>query len=440
MARAPNIIVVLTDDQGYADMGCQGHPLLQTPNMDRLAREGIRFTDFYSGASICSPSRAALLTGCYAMRFGIARPHTHEQLDGLPAGLPTLPRLLRQNGYATGLIGKWHLGKGDDALPTRHGFDEFFGFLSTNNSFPIQADLERVAPATNWRDGASIDTMRDDVEARVFRRVPYYRGGTVSEYPADLDRMTERLTGEALEFIDRHAEQPFFLMLAHAMPHYPLGVSPGAIGVSRFRGGPSGLYGDVIERLDWSLGRILDRLESLNLSEHSILVFTSDHGGAKPSSPYATGASNAPLSGYKDQVAEGGHRVPCLLHAPGRIPAGRTEQTLFAMMDWLPTLAHAAGIEDLRLPVCDGSDFWPFLQGTTTTPERHHYAYFQSERIAAVRHGAWKLQVAGPAKAPALFHLPDDPSETTNLASRHPEKVDALGQLLQRLETEILGH
>lgn len=419
--QRPNIVFIIADDQGYADAGCQGHPTLETPEIDRLAADGVRLTSFYAGASVCSPARVALLTGQYPVRHGITTALTHEELKGLAPGTPTLPRWLQAAGYETALIGKWHLGKGDDALPNRHGFDHFFGFLSTNNSYPTPEEIapERLAPAITWNDGADLLAMQAASRDKTAVRVPYVRDGRVVEYPADNARHTERLTAEAIAFIRAKHDKPFFLLLAHAMPHYPL-AEP---------------YPKVIADLDRSLGEIRRALAEIGEDKNTIIVYTSDNGAAA-GGRYFTGASNAPLSGGKGDAREGGHRVLCIVAAPGLIPAGRVSDQLVAMMDFYPTLLAAAGATLPRTVRFDGTDHWPFFRGAGEFSARESYAYFVGPRLAALRVGARKYERAGEGPA-RLFDVTADLAEKRDLAAEQPAALRELAARFEAAANEI---
>jgi arylsulfatase A len=436
--RRPNVIFILTDDQGMGDLGCYGNALVATPNVDRLAAEGVRLTSFYAGSPVCSPSRAALLTGAYPSRSGITRALSHEALEGLDPSLPTLAKQFKRAGYATGIIGKWHLGKGLAYSPLRHGFDSFFGTLSTNNGYVIAEEVtpERISPDCVWHDAASAESIRGDAGKKLNTRFPFVRDDQIVEYPADTTTLTERYTQEALQFIRRHRDEPFFLYLPHSMPHYPVRVSDAFRGRSRQRSGPDGIYGDVTEALDWSTGQIMHALKEAGLERDTILVYTSDNGAAEPSSRYYTGASNGPLRGSKNGAYEGGHRVPCIVWAPGRLPAGRTVDHIVTMMDFYPTLAGQAGFALPAGHTLDGVDAWPALQGQNAVEPRSYF-YLAGDTYRAVRHGRWKLHQG---RTTELFDLQSDVGETTNLAAEHPERVRELEQRLTAARQTLIPH
>jgi arylsulfatase A-like enzyme len=343
-ARPPNFIVILADDFGYGDLGCCGSREIATPHLDRMAAEGVRFTDFHVTASICSPSRASLLTGCYAQRAGMPFVLFPTEPKGLPPEEITLAELLKQCGYTTACIGKWHLGFLPPFRPARQGFDYFFGLPYSNDSAKQPADKRFdpvLAPA----------------------ELPLMRGDEILEAPVNQETLTERYTEEAIRFIRQNQSRPFFLYLPHTFPHRPLYAS------GRFRGkSRGGLYGDTVECLDWSAGQILYTLKELGLDDRTLVLFTSDNG-APPASkrPEEGGGSNGPLRGWKFTAYEGGFRVPAIFRWPGKIPAGRVCQELATTMDLFPTFAKLAGAKPPRDRMMDGKDIWPLL----TQPGAH---------------------------------------------------------------------
>src|SRR4051812_49129439 len=325
----PNIVVILADDLGYGDLGCYGSAKIRTPSLDRMAREGMRFTDFAAAAALCTLSRVAFMTGCYPGRVGLAtgvlRP---DAKIGLHPDEITIAELLKARGYATTAIGKWHIGFRGAMRPMGQGFDSYYGVLH---------NLDRFETVAFEREGG----------------MPVLRGDAVVERPADPAVLTGRYTEEALEFIEAHRTRPFFLYLAHQMPHIPFDASP------RFKGkSGAGLYGDAVEELDWGTGQILERLRALGLAESTLVVFTSDNGPERN-----TPGSAGPLRGTKHTVDEGGLRVPFLAWWPGHVPSGTACRELVANMDLLPTLAHLAGASPPADRVIDGKDFTPLLLG-----------------------------------------------------------------------------
>jgi len=371
--RPPNFIIIFADDQGYRDLGCYGSPNIKTPNVDRMAKEGVRFTDFYVGAPICSPSRAALMTGCYPSRVGLGnwvlRP---DSRIGIHPNEVTIAELLKRQGYATGCIGKWHLGFLPPFVPTSQGFDYYFGLYHN-------LDLEA-------------DYLADE------GGVPIIRNGQVVKRPADPAELTELYTEEAIGFIRRNKDKPFFLYLPHTMAHQPLGIS------ERFKGkSAGGLYGDVIECLDWSTGQILDTLRQLGLDRNTIVVYTSDNGPGP-------GGSALPLRGRKLTTYEGGLRVPCIVWGPGRVAAGAVCREIATSMDFYPTFTALAGAKMPTDRVIDGRDIRALLTEPTSAKSPHDAFFYHGSlgELVAVRSGKWKLFLN---PQPVLYDLEADISE-----------------------------
>jgi arylsulfatase A-like enzyme len=374
--RPPNFIIIFVDDQGYQDLGCYGAEKIKTPRIDRMAAEGIRFTDFYVAAPLCSPSRAALLTGCYPTRIGmgnwVLRPDSNR---GIHPDEVTLAELLKTRGYTCGCIGKWHIGFREPFRPLKQGFDCYYGLLHN-------LDLE-------------VEYLADE------GGVPLLRGDEVVQRPAKPEELTERYTTEALEFITRNQDRPFFLYLPHTMAHHPLAVSEHFAGKSS-----AGLYGDVIECLDWSTGQILDGLEELDLVDNTYVVYTSDNG---PTSIYA---ESPILRGRKLQTYEGGMRVPCVVWAPGRIPPRQVCSELVTAMDFYPTFARLAGAKLPGDRVIDGRDITRLLFGEAGARSPHDAFFYHGNfgELAAVRSGKWKLHFNPEL---VLYDLEADPGEQT---------------------------
>ncbi len=407
----PNFVLLFADDLGYGDLGCYGHPIIRTPNLDRLARQGIRLTSFYAAAPTCSPSRASLLTGRYGIRCGLPYTIGPESTRALSRDVPTLAEVLKEAGYATAAIGKWHLGHSKpEYLPLGRGFDYYFGLLYSNDMTPP------------W------------VKTR--RPLKLYRNNEPVEYPVKVDLLTQRYTEEAVNFIRKNRNRPFFLYLPYSMPHLPLGAS------ERFRGrSRAGLYGDVVEELDWSVGRILEELRSLGLEENTFVVFTSDNGpwlhlpprmlqgGVKP---WHVG-SPGPLRGAKATTYEGGLRVPCIIRWPAGLPSGKVLPDLFSTLDIFPTFVAAAGLKvkgDL-----DGENILPYLRGEPLRREREFY-YFMNQYLEAVRVGPWKYRFGidriSRQLREELFHLELDPSERYNMLEQERKLAERLREQLLR--------
>ncbi len=401
----PNFVIIFADDLGYGDLACFGHPTIHTPHLDRMAREGMKFTQFYSAASVCTPSRAALLTGRLPARSGMCSNRRRvlfpDSLGGLPADEITLAEALKSVGYATACVGKWHLGHLPKYLPTRHGFDRYFGIPYSNDMRPT----------------------------------PLLRGEDEVEEPADQTTLTRRYTDEAVKFIRENQEQPFFLYFPHSFPHVPLFASDDFLGKSR-----RGLYGDVVEELDASVGRILSTLRDLDLDEKTLVIFTSDNG------PWLTqdleGGTAGLLRDGKGSTWEGGMREPTLAWWPSRIEAGRVERALASTMDLFATFSSLANVPLPNDRSLDSYDLSPLLFESGESA-RETLFYYRGYQLMAVRRGPWKAhfitQTAYRGKAPVehnpplLFHLEHDPREKFNVAEKHPE-------ILALIQNDVRAH
>jgi len=415
----PNFVIFLTDDQGYNDVECFGSPNIKTPNFDRMACEGIKLTSFYVGSPICGPSRAALMTGSYPMR--IAEPKNRKNLHTEAHDKEIMiPEVLKAQGYATALIGKWHVGGG----PNKQGFDYFFGTPKFNGYTKLinQADFRASVMRNN-------KTVIDYVEQ------------------LEMDQLTTMYTEEALKFIELKKDQPFFLLLSHNMPHVPLGVS------DKFRGkSKGGLYGDVIEELDWSLGEVTGKLKELDLDKNTVVVFLSDNGPWIEDKIGDHAGHADPLRGSKMKSWEGGPRVPCIMRWPGQIPAGQTCDQITTAMDLLPTFAALANAPLPTDGTIDGKNIFPLVSGKTKQSPHDAYFFYCYTQLHGVRSGRWELVLPRPAK-PAwmswwarmidevnqvqLFDLKNDIGETTNVADKHPEIVKRLMGLIENARQEL---
>jgi arylsulfatase A-like enzyme len=421
--QRPNIVLIFCDDMAYADIGPYGSKT-PTPNLDRLAKEGMRFTDFYVAQPVCSASRAALLTGCYPNHVGIQGALNPTARHGINRNEVTLAEILKARGYATAVYGKWHLGHHAEFLPTRHGFDEYFGLPYSNDMWPKH-------PTSKFPD------------------LPLIEGEKTVELNPDQSQLTTRYAERAVKFIERNKDEPFFLYVAHSMPHVPLFVS------DKFRGKSGrGLYGDVIMEIDWSVGEILNALKKHGLGEKTLIIFTSDNG---PWLSYGNHAGSAgPLREGKMTAFEGGSRVPCLMRWPGKIPADRICRELATTMDLLPTFAKLVGAE-LPPHKIDGKDIWPLMAGKrgARTP-REAFFYYWGEELQAVRSGKWKLHFPHNFSTPEppgadgqpgkmvtrqigleLFDLESDAGESTNVADRHPDVVRRLEALAEKCRDDL---
>jgi uncharacterized sulfatase len=443
-AEKVNVVVILADDLGWGDLGCYGHPAFKTPNLDRMAREGARLTHFTVPVPYCAPTRGSLLTGRYPMRHGLVRnPFPREDLGGVrgdagDVGLAesevTLAEALQGAGYRTGMVGKWHLGHQPRFYPTRQGFQEYFGILYSNDMHPVKlVDGEREV-----------------------------------EYPVVQATLTRRYTERALRFLEENKDRPFFLYLAHAMPHKPLAVSE-----DFYKKSGAGLYGDAVAELDWSVGRVLDSIRALGLDGRTLVWFTSDNG------PWYGGSAGG-LRGMKGLSFEGGLRVPLIARWPGRIPAGRVSHEPAVVMDLFATSLQAAGVAPPAGRTIDGRDILPLLTSDAKSP---HEAVFSSRagQVVTVRSGRWKLHLLAPdgarekawapdekwtdprapdgvrllapfeqahpsqypgargtpVTAPALFDLEDDPAEQKNVAEAHADVVGRLRALAQQFTSDL---
>jgi arylsulfatase A-like enzyme len=428
--RPPNVVLIYCDDLGWGDLGCFGNRRIRTPHIDRLARQGTRFTSFYVAQAVCSASRAALLTGCYANRLGIHGALGPKQKIGLHPDEMTLAEVLKPRGYATAIVGKWHLGRPVELLPTRQGFDEYFGLPYSNDMWP-----ENPNAAKN-----------------TYPPLPLIDGERVIEEMPDPSQLTRRYTERAVSFIDRNASGPFFLYLAHSMPHVPLFVGSRFAGRSR-----QGLYGDVIEEIDASVGEVLQALKRHRIEDDTLVIFTSDNG---PWLSYGQhGGSAGPFREGKGTSFEGGIRVPCVMRWPGHIPKGRTNDTPLMTIDVLPTVARLAGAPLPPRPI-DGLDVWPILKGErgATNPHPAYFIYYNQGDLLAVRSGDWKLFFPHTSQTLAgrpggtngmaaryqqlpvgteLYHLRRDPGETRNVVDAHPEVVARLTALAETARSEL---
>lgn len=435
--RPPNFIVIFCDNLGYGDIEPFGSKVHRTPALSRMAAEGRRFTHFCATAGVCTPSRASLMTGCYAQRVGM---HTNPR-DGQvlrpvsPYGLHrdevTVAEVLRPLGYRTAIVGKWHLGDQPEFLPTAQGFDRFFGI-------PYSDDM---TAEVGQRLGERLDGER-------WPPLPLMEDARVAEAPADRNLLTQRYTERALQFITKHRDEPFFLYLPHAMP----GSTSAPFASERFRGrSQNGPWGDAVEELDWSTGEILDRLVSLGIDDRTLVIWTSDNGAPLArDTREVTRGSNRPLHGRGYTTGEGAFRVPTLMWWPGRVPAGTTCDQLATTMDVLPTLARLAGGEPPQDRVIDGHDIRPLIFGEQDAASPYEvFYYYQTDQLQAVRSGRWKLFVPlesfqrhphfekGGSAEPLLFDVVEDIGCENDVAKEHPEVVARLMMLAEEGRREL---
>ena len=416
-SKSPNFIIIFTDDQGFEDIGCFGSPKIKTPHLDKLAAEGRKFTSFYSANSVCSPSRASLLTGCYPVRVSIPGVLFPRHEIGLNPDEITIADLLKSKGYATSCIGKWHIGHKPKFLPTRQGFDSYYG-IPYSNDMTIDPEAN-LAADIKLREGFTLDRIRNEKPKKDF--VPLMRNEEVIEYPCDQTTLTKRYTEEAVKFIEENKNKPFFLYLPHTMPHIPLFAS------EKFKGkSERGLYGDTIEEIDWSVGEIMKSLRDNNLDENTLVIYTSDNGPWKLKG--GRGGSAHPLRGFKFQTYEGGMRVPCIMHWKGKVPAGSSCDEIAATIDLLPTIAGLSGAEMPNERTIDGKDIWPLIAGKKGAQTPHEiYFFYKGNKLESARQGKWKLRRSGKKSQPVeLYDLASDISESKNLAKENEILVNEI--------------
>ena len=416
-SKSPNFIIIFTDDQGFEDIGCFGSPKIKTPHLDKLAAEGRKFTSFYSANSVCSPSRASLLTGCYPVRVSIPGVLFPRHEIGLNPDEITIADLLKSKGYATSCIGKWHIGHKPKFLPTRQGFDSYYG-IPYSNDMTIDPEAN-LAADIKLREGFTLDRIRNEKPKKDF--VPLMRNEEVIEYPCDQTTLTKRYTEEAVKFIEENKNKPFFLYLPHTMPHIPLFAS------EKFKGkSERGLYGDTIEEIDWSVGEIMKSLRDNNLDENTLVIYTSDNGPWKLKG--GRGGSAHPLRGFKFQTYEGGMRVPCIMHWKGKVPAGSSCDEIAATIDLLPTIAGLSGAEMPNDRTIDGKDIWPLIAGKKGAQTPHEiYFFYKGNKLESARQGKWKLRRSGKKSQPVeLYDLASDISESKNIAKENEILVNEM--------------
>jgi arylsulfatase len=400
--HSPNIVLVLCDDLGYGDLSCYGSSI-NTPNLDQMAHDGVRFTNYYSASPVCSPARASVLTGRYPPRTGVTRVLGQDEDAGLPDSETTIAQMLKGAGYSTMCIGKWHLGAHPQYLPTNRGFDEWYGIPYSHDMWPR----------------------------------PLMHNLDVIEQPANLDNLTQRYTQWAVDYISRSGDAPFFLYMPHSCPHIPLAASQAFLGKSN-----QGLYGDVVQEIDWSVGQVLQAIQAKGLDSNTLVMFSSDHG------PWYQGSPGR-LRGRKNDTYEGGMRVPFIARYPGFIPSGQTSHTVAAALDLLPTIAQLTGAA-LPNTILDGIDLSPILAGQSTDLNRDAFLYFNGNFLQCARLGPWKLHATRfntpsyspapncgianlPLPHPELYHVMSDPQESYDRADRNPAIVNDILSRMNRL-------
>ena len=427
----PNIVLIFTDDQGYRDVGVFGADDIATPNLDQMAADGVKLTSYYSAQAVCSASRAGILTGCYPNRLGIHGAFMPDSKKGLNLSETTIAEMLKQKGYATAIFGKWHLGDHTDFLPTKQGFDEWFGIPYSNDMWPLHP-----------QQGPVFD----------FGPLPLYENESVIDTLTDQTLLTTQITERSVDFIKRNKEKPFFLYVPHPQPHVPLFVS------NKFKGKSNrGLYGDVIMEIDWSVGEITKALENNGLTENTLVIFTSDNG---PWLSYGNHAGSAlPYREGKGTAWEGGQREPFIAKYPQKLGAGKVIDVPVMAIDMLPTIAEITGAE-LPEKTIDGKSVWKVLTGQSEeSPQEAYFFYYRVNELFGVRYGKWKLyfphryrsmngQEPGKDGLPGdykmidlaeieLYDLETDESETTNVAKENPEVVEKIKKLADTMRGRL---
>ncbi|TKG96303.1 arylsulfatase [Puteibacter caeruleilacunae] len=427
--QKPNIVILFADDLGYGDLGSYGSKNIATPHLDRLAAQGTRFTNFYVAAASCTPSRAALLTGCYPQRVGLPGVIDDRSNTGLSSAEFTIADVLKQHDYATGMFGKWHLGCRLEFMPNQHGFTEFYGIPYSMDMWPFHPKPSHNYPA-----------------------LPLYENETVVEYNPDVNEMTTVFTEKSVDFIERHKDEPFFLYLPFSQPHVPLGVS------SKFKGKSEyGLYGDAVMELDWSVGEVMKAIEAAGVADNTIIMFSSDNG------PWLTYGNHAGSSGDlregKGTVFGGGQKVPFIVSMPGTIPSGAVNEEVITAMDIFPTIMNLTESGFPRMNPIDGKDIWPILSGEKGAKSPHEAFFFVNKKeVQAVRAGKWKLHIPhtyrvvlskGKDGMPgnqdnyggeielSLYNLDKDPAEQHNVADKYPKIVKKLQQYIIDFDNDL---
>ncbi len=429
--KPPNVIIIFTDDQGYQDVGVFGSPDIKTPNLDRMAEEGVVLTDFYAAQAVCSASRAALLTGCYPNRLGIHGAYMPNSKYGLDTAEVTIAEMLKDIGYKTAIYGKWHLGDHPVFSPLNQGFDDFYGIPFSNDMWPYHP-----------QQGTIFD----------FGPLPLIEGRDIIDTLEDQSFLTMEITRRSVDFISKNVNEPFLLYVAHPQPHVPLFVS------EKFKGkSDRGLYGDVIMEIDWSVGEILNSLKEKGIDENTVVIFTSDNG---PWLSYGNHAGSAhPLREGKGTAWEGGQREPCIIRFPDKLPSGVSVSVPAMTIDLLPTIAFLTGA-NLPSAKIDGKNIWTVLTGKSKeSPQEAYYFYYKVNELHGIRWQNWKMYFPHSYRSLngregrtdgfpisydqntvneiELYDLANDISETMNVASRNPKVVVKMQQLAEEMRMEL---
>lgn len=440
VSKKPNIVLIFMDDMGYGDLTSYGGIGYEMPNIDQLAADGMRFTNFYSAQGVCSASRAGLLTGCYPNRIGVTDALFPYSKIGLNSEEETMPEILKKEGYATAMVGKWHLGDAEQFLPLQHGFDEYFGLPYSNDMWPIDFDGKPATDPSSWRIKMP--------------PLPLIEGNKTIEIVRDMndqDRLTTRYTEKAVDFIKSHRDQPFFLYFAHSMPHVPLAVSDKFKGKSK-----QGLYGDVMMEIDWSVGELMVALKENNIENNTLVIFTSDNG------PWLNFGNHAGSSGGlregKRSTWEGGQREPAIIRWPGVVPAGTINNKLACAIDLLPTFAAISGAS-LPNKKIDGVNILSLFKGEEdANPRNHFYYYNNANSLEGIRKGPWKLVLPHPfgsyvgdlpgnngfpgkthpdSTGLALYDLRRDPGERYDVKDQNQDVVSDIQKLVEQAREDL---
>ena len=438
----PNVIVIFTDDQGYQDLGCFGSPKIKTPNLDKMAEDGMRFTDFYVTNSVCSASRASLLTGRYSFHNGVGGVFFPDA-QGMDTNEITIAEMLKSGGYKTACFGKWHLGDFEASLPIGQGFDSYFGIPYSNDMYiGVQ---QKFAKNVVFNNGYTLEKAKQDQffvknnskdkikEQGIKELSPLFQNNEIIEYPCNQATLTQRYFNKTIDFIDNAGEQPFFVYITPAMPHVPLHASEKFKGTSE-----RGLYGDVVEEIDFYVGSLIQHLKEKGLDKNTLIIFASDNG---PWLGYKELAGSAlPLRDGKFTNYEGGVRVPCIMYWPGKIESGKVSNAIVSTIDFLPTIAHYTGatLPNVKL---DGINISNLLEKDSDL-NRNYMLYTKGTEIYGIRKGDWKYlpysgdRNADTTKKPELFNLKNDISETTNLYNQYPEIVAELADEIRNYQNK----